>query len=452
MRNGPRSDTGPHRTASPHAGAPPRGLAARLCAAGAALVLGATISACGSADASPPELTWYINPDDGGQDRIAQECTDEAEGEYTISTSLLPRDAASQREQLARRLAAGDSSLDIMSLDPPYIPELAEPGFLAPVPGDVAEETTQDVVEGALDGAMWDDELVTVPFWANTQLLWYRQSVADEAGVDMSGPVTWDQLMDATRSTDTHLGIHGIRAESMTVWVNALYESQGQSIIENPEAPADETQLALDSEAGTEAARIVGTIGAEGLAGPGVTTQDENVAMAQFQGETGAFMVNWPFVYTATQSAVEQGTVDQEVLDDMAWTSYPRVSEDEESAPPLGGINLGVGSASDHPDLAYDAIRCIADPDKQAQYFLSDGNPPSSTLAYDDPEVQETYPMAPDIRDSLERAVPRPQTPYYNEVSLGIQQHWTPIGEVTDATPVQSQEFIQDVLRGEALL
>lgn len=434
------------------AGRPGRGAAARLCAAGAAAVLGVTLSACGSTEAGPPELTWYINPDNGGQSRIAQECSEESGGRYTISTSLLPRDAASQREQLARRLAANDTSLDIMSLDPPYIPELAEPGFLAPVPEEVAEATTQDVVEGALQGATWNDELVAVPFWANTQLLWYRQSVADAAGLDMSEPVTWDQLMEATAQEGKQLGIHGIRGESMTVWINALYESQGQSIIENEEAPAAETELAMDSAAGDEVARIVGTIGTEGLAGPGATTQDENVAMAQFQGEQGAFMVNWPFVYTATQSAVEQGTVDQEVLDDMQWTTYPRVEAGTESAPPLGGINLGVGAASEHPELAYAAIQCIVDPARQAQYFVTDGNPPSSAAAYDDPEVQETFPMAPVIRDSLERAVPRPQTPYYNEVSLGIQQHWTPIADVGATTPAQTQEFIQDVLRGDALL
>ena len=442
-----------HEGAERPAGTRPRrrGPAARLLAAGAVLVLGASLAGCGSADGGTPELTWYINPDNGGQERIAQECTEEAGGAYTVSTSLLPRDAASQREQLARRLAAGDRSLDIMSLDPPYIPELAEPGFLAPVPDDVADATTEDVVDGALQGATWEDELVAVPFWANTQLLWYRQSVADEVGLDMSQPVTWDQLIEAAEDSDKHLGIHGIRAESMTVWVNALYESQGQAIIEDPEAPADQTQLSLDSEAGAEAARIIGTIGSEGLAGPGVTTQDENVAMAQFQGEQGSFMVNWPFVYSATQAAVEQGTVDQEVLDDMQWSTYPRVSEDAESAPPLGGINLGVGADSEHPELAYEAIQCIVDPAKQTQYFLSDGNPPASTVAYDDPEVEETYPMAPDIRDSLERAVPRPQTPYYNEVSLGIQEHWTPIGAVGESTPAQSQEFIQDVLRGDAL-
>src|SRR5690625_6039050 len=71
----------------------------------------------------------------------------------------------------------------------------------------------------------------------------------------MSQPVTWDQLMEAAEDSDKFLGIHGIRGESMTVWLNALYESQGQRIIENPEAPAAETQLSLDTEAGAEAAR-----------------------------------------------------------------------------------------------------------------------------------------------------------------------------------------------------
>ena len=56
---------------------------------------------------------------------------------------------SSQREQLIRRLAADDSSIDIMSLDPPFIPEFAEAGFLAPVPEDVAERVTEDVVQSA---------------------------------------------------------------------------------------------------------------------------------------------------------------------------------------------------------------------------------------------------------------------------------------------------------------
>src|SRR5690606_15333787 len=266
----------------------------RIAATGLALAMGATLAAC-AGESGPPVLTWYINPDDGGQAELARRCTEEADGAYRIETSLLPRDADSQREQLARRLAAQDSSIDIMSLDPPYIPELAEPGFLAPVPEDL--QRTDGVVQGAVDSATWDGELVAVPFWANTQLLWYRESVVEEAGLDMSEPVTWDQLMEVASEQDKLLGVQGTNAESLTVWINALVASSGGEIIPDPEAPADEIELGLDSDAGRAAADVIGRIGREGLGGPGLPTADENASMNLFQGERGSFMVNWPFIW-----------------------------------------------------------------------------------------------------------------------------------------------------------
>ncbi|MCU1632336.1 MAG: transporter substrate-binding protein [Micrococcaceae bacterium] len=419
----------------------------------AGLVIGTlSMSGCGPAGADN-SLTWYINPDAGGQAAIAQKCSDDSGGRYSIETSLLPSDAASQREQLARRLAAGDSSLDIMSLDPPFIPELAEPGFLAPVPEDLAQSTSENVVEGALVGATWKDELVTVPFWANTQILWYRKSVAEAAGLDMSKPVTWDQIMEAAASQEKTLGVQGAQAESMTVWVNALVESAGGSIIVDPEATADTIELGLDSEAGVAAAEVISTIGKDGLGGPGLPTQDENASLIAFQGDSGSFMVNYPFVWPATTAAVEAGTLDQAVLDDLGWGIFPRMSADQESAPPLGGINLGVGAESDNPELAYEAIQCIVSVENQSEYFVTNGNPPSNTEAYEDPRIEESFPMAETIRDSLQVAAPRPQTPFYNEVSTGIQQRWAPPADVDpDSTPGTSSDFITSVLRGEQLL
>ncbi|MBO0897579.1 sugar ABC transporter substrate-binding protein [Arthrobacter sunyaminii] len=422
-------------------------------AAGVALAIGATLLTGCSSEEGPPTLTWYINPDDGGQATIAEICTDQADGAYTIQTSLLPSDAGAQREQLARRLAAGDDTMDIMSLDPPFVPELAEPGYLAPVPQEVIDNTTQNVVEGALTGAKWKDKVVAVPFWANTQILWYRKSVAEAAGLDMTQPVTWQQLIDAAASQGKFLGVQGARAESMTVWVNALVESAGGTIVENPDAPADEIKLGLNSEAGTQAAEIVSTIGKEGLGGPGLPTQTENTSMIQFQGDQGSFMVNYPFVWPATNAAVEAGTLPADLIDDIGWTLYPQVNAGEDTAPPLGGINLGVGSESKHQDLAYQAIECIVSPDNQSLYFTSNGNPPANIDAYDAPGVSDTFPMAETIRESLELSKPRPQTPYYNEVSTGIQQTWTPPSDVDPATtPETSSEFILAVLKGEKLL
>ena len=412
----------------------------------AAMAVGLALGlvAC-SEDSGPPVLTWYINPDDGGQAEIAQRCTEQADGAYRIETSLLPRDASSQREQLARRLAASDTSIDIMSLDPPFIPEMAAANFLAPVPE--ALQDTDDVVQGAIDSATWDGELVTVPFWANTQLLWYRKSVAEEAGLDMDQPVTWEQILDAAATTDTLLGVQGAKAESLTVWINALIASAGGEIITNPEAPADEVQLGLDSAAGRDAAEIMSRIGQEKLAGAGFPTADENASMNLFASEDGSFMVNWPFVYPALSDS------HPDLIDDIGWTIYPRVEEGTEAATPVGGINLGVSAFSEHVDLAYEAAACIVQPENQSEYFITNGNPPSSISAYDDPAVAEEFPMAETIRDSLDQGVPRPQTPYYNEVSIGLQETWHPPAAIDpETTPATSAEFITAALRDERLL
>jgi len=416
----------------------------RIVAGASALALAGTLGACSAGD-GVPTLTWYINPDDGGQAEIAASCTEAADGAYRIETSLLPRDAASQREQLARRLAASDRSLDIMSLDPPFIPELAEPGFLAPVPDDL--RNTDGVVQGAVQSASWNDELVTVPFWANTQLLWYRKSVAEAAGLDMTQPVTWDQIIQVAEEQDKKLGVQGALAESLTVWINALVASAGGKILEIPDAKPDEMQLGLDTDAGRAAADIIGRIGSSGLGGSGLPTADENASMNLFQGEEGSFMVNWPFVYPAMQGAAP------EVVDDLGWAVYPRVDAGTPAAPPVGGINLGVGAYSAHTDLAWQAVACIVSPENQAQYFVTNGNPPSNAAAYDDPQVQEKFPMADTIKESLDLGAPRPQTPYYNEISIGLQRTWHPPNAVNpDTTPQDSTDFILAVLRGERLL
>lgn len=416
----------------------------RVLAAASVVALAATLGACAPGD-GVPTLTWYINPDAGGQAKIAAACTDASDGAYRIETSLLPRDAASQREQLARRLAAGDASLDIMSLDPPFIPELAEPGFLDDVPDEL--QNTDGIVQGAIDSASWNDELVTVPFWANTQLLWYRESVVEQAGLDMSQPVTWDQIISVAEENDLRLGVQGILAESLTVWINALVASAGGEILANPEAPADELELSLDSDAGRAAAEIMQRIGEGGLGGPGLPTADENANMNLFQGDQGSFMVNWPFVWPAISEAAP------EVADDLGWAVYPRVDADTPAAPPVGGINLGVGAFSENQDLAWQAVECIVQPENQAEYFVSDGNPPSNTAAYDDPTVQEEFPMADTIRESLDLGAPRPQTPYYNEISIGLQRTWHAPADVDpETTPKSSSEFILAVLRGERLL
>jgi multiple sugar transport system substrate-binding protein len=440
-----------HRSSRQSATSRMRRLRRSLAGTAAALVASGTLAACGGGDGGKSTLTWYINPDAGGQVEIASRCTEAAGGAYTIQTAQLPRESSQQREQLVRRLAAEDSSIDIVSLDPPYIPEFAQAGFLAPVPADVAQRVTEGVVQSAIDGSTWNDELVAIPFWANTQLLWYKKSVVEAAGLDMEKPVTWDQLVQAAQDQDTTIAAQGIRAEALTVWVNALVESAGGHIIEKTADKPEDIQLGLESEAAKKAAEVMREVSTVG--GPAFTTAGEDANVTDFEEGDAAFMVNWPFVWGRALGAVEAGTLDAGVPEDYGWAQYPRVVADQESRPPYGGINLVVGAYSDNVDGAYQAAECIVSEENQAYYFISNGNPASKASVYEDPDVIDVFPQAPVILSSLENAAPRPLTVYYSEVSGSLQREYHPATSIDpETTGKKADDLISAVLSGDELL
>lgn len=429
-----------------------RGLAAATLA-----MASLALAACGGADdtsGSGNRLTWYINPDSGGADPskegqagLAKKCSDASDGRYSITVQLLPNDASEQRQQLLRRLAADDEGVDIMSIDPVFVAEFAEANFLEPVPEDKVETFTGDNVDPIVESAMWKDQMVAAPFWANTQVLWYRKSVAQEAGLDMEKPVTWEQVIEAAEKTGTTVGVQAMRYEGYMVWINALVAGAGGQVVENPGADGPDLKFGLDTDAGREAATIIRSISDKGLAGPAMGSSDETVALDLFQSDKSGFLLNWPYVYSALQG----NEVDW--LDDVGWTRYPQTVEGEESRPPLGGIELGVNQASTKKELAWEAIECISSEENQKAYMLGSGNPAANRKVYDDPEIKKAFPTAELIVESLDAGAPRPLTQYYGDVSAAIQREYSPPGSVdAETTPKKTTTLLVDVLKGDALL
>ena len=277
--------------------------------------------------------------------------------------------------------------------------------------------------------------------------------IAEQVGLDPTQGITWAQLVEAAQEADTSLAVQGIRAEALTVWVNALIESAGGAIVEDPGADPSEIQLGLREDPAARAAEVIESIADADLAGPAFSTAGEDANVIAFEAGEAGFMVNWPFVYPRALSGVEAGTLDQSVPDDYGWAQYPQVVEGEESRPPLGGISLAIGAFSNNVDFAYEAAQCAVSEENQKYYFLTNGNPAALASVYDDPEVIEDFPMAPVIRDSLEAAAPRPQTPYYSEVTSSIQRTYHPPSSVQPgSTGERAANLIEAVLAKEELL
>lgn len=436
---------------SPHHSRP-ADAARRTLALAVTLVLAAGLLAGCGGDSGKPTLTWYINPDPAppadftgafGQAGIAERCSTD---EYTIKVQQLPGDATQQRIQLARRLAAEDTGIDLMSLDPVFTGEFANAGFLAELPEDLTSELEEATLSGAVDGATWDGKLAVAPLWANTQLLWYRKSFAQKAGLDMTEPVTWDQIIKAASDNGGTVGVQANKYEGYVVWINALIQGAGGSIIEDA-AKGSDAKVTVDSPAGRDAATVIRELAGSKAAEGDLSVSNEGTVLGPFATDKGAFQVNWTFIYANYKA-------DQATFDDLGWTRYPETVAGTPSKPPLGGINIGVNEHTKHRDEALAAVRCITSTENQVTYAVETGNMPASKAAYESADLQKAYPaeLLQAFSDSIESAGPRPVTPYWSDISSALQSTWHSPKSVGPGTPKKSSGFITDVLEGRKLL
>jgi multiple sugar transport system substrate-binding protein len=127
----------------------PRGWRRGLMVALAAVLLAACGGGTtGGGGGGTPTLNWYTFPEPSGSfAAAAKECSAASGGEYNIQIQQLPTAADGQREQLVRRSAAKDSSLDILGLDVVWEAEFAEAGWIVPLTGERRRQVTQDAVK-----------------------------------------------------------------------------------------------------------------------------------------------------------------------------------------------------------------------------------------------------------------------------------------------------------------
>ncbi|MDP9820600.1 extracellular solute-binding protein [Nocardioides massiliensis] len=427
----------------------------------AAVVGASTVAACGVPtvdDQGRAILNWYINPD--GQETLtalAEECSTD---DYTIQIQLLPTSATDQRTQLARRLAADDATTNLMSLDPVFVPEFANAGWLAPFEGERGEKALEGVLDGAAESVQWNDEVVAAPQWANTQVLWFRKSLAEAAGLDMSQPVTWQEIIEAADAEGGTVGVQANRYEAYVVWINALIQGAGGNILD-PDTVEEgrDAKVTLDTDPVREAAKVIEQLTDSDATHDDYTTSNEGTSLGRmWPGEgPGQFMVNWTFVFKNYADAVGQpgGPPDEQALEDLGWARYPRTLPDEPSKPPVGGIVIGVGAFTPDVDQAQEAALCVTSPEAQAQLAVNDGLMPAREGVYDDPELQDAYPS--DLLElystSIDEGGPRPKSAFYSQISSALQSVWhSPTTVSPERTPEEAQDFVTSILREESLL
>jgi multiple sugar transport system substrate-binding protein len=389
-------------------------------AVGAALatVLAAgVLSACASSSASGiVTLSYYNEPDSspataGG----AKACSAASHGAYKIQYDKLPSAADLQRQQLVRRLAAHDSSIDIMGLDVTWEAEFSGAGWIVPWTGAAAKEVEANTLPGPLKTAQWNGQLVAVPQSSNTELLWYRSDLV------RNPPKTWGEMITdaeqlAKEGKPHYIEIQGAQYEGLTVWFNSLVSSAGGSILTtNSKAPS------MGAPA-LQAMQIMSELAHSPAADPSLSVQQEDQNRLQMESGKAAFEINYPFVYPSMKS--DQPTL----FKSFKWTTYPQVSANLPLHSTLGGIDLTVSSYSKHKALAQQAVLCLRNSANQLEAAVAGGLPPTLTALYTHPSAEfvQMYPFYQDILTQLTSAATRPKTPEYQAVSIYISHLLSP--------------------------
>jgi multiple sugar transport system substrate-binding protein len=395
-------------------------LAGALAAAG--------LAACGTSSAATGAVTlnFYLYPDGSGATQQAiSNCDKQSGGKYTISYQQLPTSADGQRQQMVRRLAAHDSSLDILGLDVTWEAEFAQAGWIQPWTGMYKTEAETGTLGPALQTAIWKGRLYAVPDNSNTQLLWYRSDLVK------TPPKTWAQMFaDAAalkRAGKPHLiEIQGAQYEGATVWFNTLNASAGGTVL-NPTA----TKVTLGAPA-VKALSIMHQLATGPGADPSLTVQMENDNRLAMEAGTAAFQLNYPFVYPAMKAD------NPAMFKHFKWALYPEVNAGTPAKVTIGGIDLAVSAYSQHKALAFQAALCLRDKQNQLIGANVGGVPPTIISLYSNSALFKNYPFHADILSALEHASVRPKSPVYQVVSIDISHLVSPASGISPSSTEQS--------------
>ncbi len=408
----------------------------------------ATLAACGGESSSGPVvLNYYTVPTPQAYQQVALDCAKQSGGKYRFQIHKLPASADGQRQQLVRRLAAGDSSMDILGIDITWTAEMAEAGWIAPWPKDLTAEVEKGTLKSAIDTATWKGTLYAAPYVTNVQLLWYRSDLVPKP------PKTWDQMITmaeelAKQGKPHYIEIQGAQYEGATVWFNTLVHSAGGTVLNK-----DSTAPSLGKPA-LKALQVMHRLATSPAADPSLSNQMEDQNRLAMEGGRAAFELNWPYVWPSMHDndPVVNGVHLAKVF---KWAPYPTVDPNVEPHITTGGLNFAVSSYSKHQEIAMQAAACMRDRDNQLLTAIKGGVAPTLEDLYLHPtkEFAAQFPFYKDIYSSLKTAVNRPKTPAYQSVSIVISHLVSPPRNIDPPSTLATMKSqISDALNSKGLI
>lgn len=314
--------------------------------------------------------------------------------------------ADQQHDDIVQNMQAKNPNYDLVTVDVVWTSEFAAKGWLQPLTGNYALNTSA-MVPAAVKAATYNNTLYAGPFASDGGLLYYRKDLVK------TPPTTLDQMWKDCAIAKKHKmmcyagqfskyeGLTVNASEAINTYGGQIVDSAGKPVVDNPQAKAA-LQMLVDNFKN-------GNISKQNL-----TFQEEEGRTAFENGQV-LFMRNWPYCYNLAKTDPSS-----KVKNTFAVAPLPGIGG-KPGASSLGGHSIAISTYGKHKQTAYDFLKFIEEPAQQ-KFFMTKGSlAPILSSLYDDPTLVKQFPYLPTLKASILSAIPRPVTPFYPAFTQAIE-------------------------------
>lgn len=169
--------------------------------------------------------------------------------------------------------AIGGTAPNVAHIKAEWLPQLLETGAVKAVVG-ISDNVMKDYSAGAISGVTVDGEMVAMPWFANTEALFYNKALLERAGVKAEDIKSWDDLLAAAEKISA-LGddIYGLAFPDSEVETGEGYNILPALWANGGEFMKD-GKVTLDTDAGIKTYTQLQEVFKKGLSPKGATLKD----------------------------------------------------------------------------------------------------------------------------------------------------------------------------------
>lgn len=308
----------------------------------------------------------------------------------------------------------GEATPDIAMLGNTWVPEFVALNALEPL--DAMVRDSKHVRRADFFAGIWrtnvvDGKTYGIPWYVDTRLIYYRSDILARAGYKEM-PTTWAGWKAAMKAIKAQMSAGQY---PMLMPTNEWPQPVGFALETGSPILKDGGRYGAFQEAEFRRAfEFYLSFFREGLAAPMSSSQISNL-FQEFERGNIAMYISGPWYIGEFRNRLGASVQDK-------WMTAPMPGIDGPGASMAAGASLSLFTGSPHKREAWLLIEYLSRPEVQIEFYGLTGDLPPRKAAWRD-TVLAKNPYARAFRDQLERVVPLPQVPEWEEIATAIFEH-----------------------------